>query len=83
MDQLSPHPRDYIRVYSMRAMSYGESIYNHGRRGEDADFLCQEYVTKAEAEVSRLFALVRAEAAAGNRDLEGTGLNPNASPYNN
>ena len=75
--------RDYIRAYAMRAMSYGESIYAHRRRGEDADGLCREYVDRAYDEVTRLFALVRAEAAAGNRDLEGTGLNPNTSPYNN
>ena len=81
--EAATHIRDYIRTYSMRAMSYGESIYNHGRRGEDADGLCREYVDQAYEQVSRLFALVRADAAAGNRDLEGTGLNPNASPYNN
>ena len=75
--------RDYIRAYAMQAMSYGESIYQHGRRGEDTDSLCREYVDKAYGEVNRLFMLVRAEAAAGNRDLENTGLNPNASSYNN
>ncbi len=75
--------RDYIRAYAMRAMNYGESIYRHKRRGEDADGLCREYVDKAYVEVSRLFTLVRAEAAAGNRDLENTGLNARTSPYNN
>lgn len=75
--------RDYVRIYAMRAMSYGESIYQHRRRGEDADNLCRKYVDGANKQVSRLFALVQAEAAAGNRDLEGTGLNPYTSPYNN
>ena len=74
--------RDYITTYSMRAMSYGRSIYNNGRRGENADQLCREYVDGAFIEVAQLFALVQAEAAAGNRDLENTGLNRRPSVYN-
>jgi len=74
--------RDYITTYSMRAMSYGRSIYSNGRRGENADQLCREYVDEAFKQVAQLFTLVQAEAAAGNRDLENTGLNRRPSVYN-
>jgi len=64
-------------------MTRGESIYRHRKRGQDADSICSTYIDNAHVELKRVITLLRSEAAKGNRDLIGTGLNPRESQYNN
>ena len=75
--------RDRLRSWGMGVMERGKSIFRHRKRGEDGDGLCTTYIENAHIELNRVVTLLRREAAKGNRDLIGTGLNPHESQYNN
>lgn len=74
---------DRLRSYIMNIMDHGESIYRNRKRGEDGAGKCAEFIKVYHDNLKYVFALVKSEAAKGNRDLIGTGLNPYQSQYNN
>ncbi len=74
--------RDKIFAYIKREISIGRGKFAAARRGEDADGLCADHMIGARLEALRVFNIVKSEGARGNRDLEGTGLNPRTSVYN-
>ena len=71
-----------LESYSKRAIRDAENMYQWARRGENATALCVDFLNEATIEVERIHKLLVSEAAKGNRDLDGTGLNPYASDYN-
>lgn len=74
--------RNRLRSWGMGIMDRGNSIYRNRRAGEDGDGLCAIYMGKAQQELTRVINLLKTEAAKGNRDLTGTGLNSFPSVYN-
>ena len=74
--------RDMLEAYMRREIGVAERKFRASRRDENALKLCVDHVKGAMAEFSRIFDLVQAEAAKGNRDLAGTGLNQRTSIYN-
>lgn len=71
-----------LESYTKRAIRDAENRYRFAKRGEDTTGLCVGYLTEATAEVERIHQLLLSEAEKGNRDLDGTGLNPHVSQYN-
>lgn len=71
-----------LRTYMMLAIETGQNKYRFGTRYEDRDGICADYIETSRREVIRVFEIVKAEAAKGNRDLIGTGLNPRPSKFN-
>ncbi len=74
---------DRLRSYIIVIMERGESIYRNRKRGEDGAGKCAEFIKPYHENLKYVFALVKSEAAKGNRDLTGTGLNAFQSQYNN
>ncbi len=74
---------DRLRSYIIVIMDRGESIYRNRKRGEDGAGKCAEFIKPYHENLKYVFALVKSEAAKGNRDLIDTGLNPHQSQYNN
>ena len=72
-----------IRSWGMGIKDRGLSIYRHRKRGEDGDRMFADFIREGHEELTRVVALARFEASKGNRDLDGTGLNPRPSEYNN
>lgn len=73
---------DRLRAYIMLAIEAGENKYRFGTRYEDRDGACATYIDASRQELLRVFRIVQVEAAKGNRDLLGTGLNPRPSKFN-
>lgn len=71
-----------LRTYIIRSIETGRNKYRFGTRYEDRDGACATYIDASRQELLRVFNIVRAEAAKGNRDLIGTGLNPRPSKFN-
>lgn len=74
--------RDKITAYIKYEISIARDKFAAAKRGEDADGFCANHLIAAKNEALRVFNIVKIEAANGNRDLEGTGLNPRPSVYN-
>lgn len=71
-----------LRQFAKMEMASGRNKYAAAKRGENADALCAEHMIGTNKELTRVFELVKSEAAKGNRDLEDTGLHNNTSVYN-
>ncbi len=80
--QAASRVRDMLFGYITSEIDIGKRKFAAAKRGEDASGLCVNHIIAAKRETLRVFNIVKTEAAAGNRDLEGTGLNPMASVYN-
>ncbi len=70
------------RSFAMHEIKAGRNKYRFGTRYEDRDGACADHVEKARQMLLNRFKMVKAEAAKGNRDLLGTGLNPRPSKFN-
>lgn len=73
---------EQLRSYTMQAIDTGQNKYRFGTRYEDRDGACADHIEDSRHELLRIFNIVKAEAAKGNRDLIGTGLNPRPSKFN-
>ncbi len=73
---------EQLRTYMMLAIEAGQNKYRFGTRYEDRDGACAAHIEASRREVTRVFEIVKTEAAKGNRDLIGTGLNPRPSKFN-
>ena len=71
-----------FRTYIIRSIETGRKKYRFGTRYEDRDGACATYIDASRQELLRVFHIVQAEAAKGNRDLIGTGLNSRPSQFN-
>ncbi|KKL76564.1 hypothetical protein LCGC14_2043640 [marine sediment metagenome] len=71
-----------LRTYMLLAIETGDNKYRFGTRYEDRDGACANHINASRQEVLRVFNIVKAEGARGNRDLIGTGLNPRPSQFN-
>ena len=71
-----------LRTYILLAIEAGDNKYRFGTRYEDRDGACATHIDASRQEVLRVFRIVQAEAAKGNRDLLGTGLNSRPSQFN-
>jgi len=71
-----------LRTYIIRSIETGRKKYRFGKRHEDRDGACATHIDASRQELLRVFNIVKAEAAKGNRDLIGTGLNPRPSQFN-
>lgn len=74
--------RDRLLNYISREIGVAKEKYAAAYRGQKQNTLCTGHIADAKRETLRVFNLVKAEAAKGNRDLEGTGLNSGVSVYN-
>ena len=75
--------KERLRSYGMHVIDIAENKYRFRKRGEDGVGNCIAALEQGRREFHRVVALIKSEAAKGNRDLAGTGLNPHVSPYNN
>ena len=76
------HMHDLVQSYTSRAIRHAKNRYRYAKRGQDGTEFCVNYLKEAKAELDRIHNLLLNEADKGNRDLDGTGLNPFASQYN-
>jgi len=73
---------DRLRTYIILAIEAAQNKYRFGTRYEDRDGACAAHIKASRQEVIRVFKIVKAEAAKGNRDLLNIGLNPRPSRFN-
>lgn len=74
--------KERLRSHGMNVIQIAEDKYRFRKRGEDGSN-CIAALEEGRKEFRRVVRLIRSEAAKGNRDLVGTGLNPHVSLYNN